>query len=180
MFFSSQNLGVATTLNPPRIDAYYAWRLRISCCPLLLCCSRLELSGRKRRLTWEAIPRSIHDGIQSTINSSDCLVFDTNIAQLFADNGNLGINVTINMCWLLVIDIVVALHRVSRMVENEFLRVGVNYRSSSVGLCFTGFQWHSAAIISISSPAPATELSREWITKVVWSPCNCVFDPCGR
>lgn len=59
---------------------------------------RLELSGRKRRLTWEAIPRSIHDGIQSTINSSDCLVFDTNIAQLFADNGNLGINVTINMC----------------------------------------------------------------------------------
>ncbi len=31
--------------------------------------------------------------------NSDCLVFDTNIAQLFADNGNLGINVTISMCW---------------------------------------------------------------------------------
>ena len=27
---------------------------------------------------------------------SDCLVFDTGIAQLFADNGNLGINVTIS------------------------------------------------------------------------------------
>lgn len=59
---------------------------------------RLELNGHRRRLTWEATPRSIHDGVQSAINSSDCLVFDTNIAQLFADNGNLGINVTINMC----------------------------------------------------------------------------------
>jgi len=59
---------------------------------------RLELNGHRRRLTWEATPRSIHDGVQAAINSSDCLVFDTNIAQLFADNGNLGINVTINMC----------------------------------------------------------------------------------
>ena len=48
--------------------------------------------------------------------NSDCLVFDTSIAQvmlydpcasiemlsfqLFADNGNLGINVTISMCWV--------------------------------------------------------------------------------
>lgn len=58
---------------------------------------RLELNGRRRRLTWEATPRSIHDGVQSAIMNSDCLVFDTNIAQLFADNGNLGINVTISM-----------------------------------------------------------------------------------
>ena len=61
-------------------------------------CFRLELNGHRRRLTWEATPRSIHDGVQAAINTSDCLVFDTNIAQLFADNGNLGINVTINMC----------------------------------------------------------------------------------
>lgn len=59
---------------------------------------RLELNGHRRRLTWEAAPRSIHDGIQSAIMSSDCLVFDTNIAQLFADHGNLGINVTISVC----------------------------------------------------------------------------------
>lgn len=59
---------------------------------------RLELNGQKRRLTWEATPRSIHDGVQSAINTSDCLVFDTNVAQHFADNGNLSINVTINMC----------------------------------------------------------------------------------
>lgn len=59
---------------------------------------RLELSGHRRRLTWEATPRSIHDGVQSAILSSDCLVFDTNIAQLFADHGNLGINVTISLC----------------------------------------------------------------------------------
>lgn len=31
--------------------------------------------------------------------SSDCLVFDTNIAQIFTDNGNLAINVTISLCW---------------------------------------------------------------------------------
>jgi len=59
---------------------------------------RLELNGHRRRLTWEATPRSIHDGVQSAITASDCLVFDTNIAQLFADHGNLGINVTISMC----------------------------------------------------------------------------------
>lgn len=56
---------------------------------------RLELNGHRRRLSWEATPRSIHDGVQSAIVASDCLVFDTNIAQLFADHGNLGINVTV-------------------------------------------------------------------------------------
>ncbi|XP_073998815.1 E3 ubiquitin-protein ligase SIAH1-like isoform X2 [Rhodnius prolixus] len=58
---------------------------------------RLELNGHRRRLTWEATPRSIHEGIASAILSSDCLVFDTSIVQLFEDNGNLGINVTISM-----------------------------------------------------------------------------------
>uniref|UniRef100_A0A1B0D5X4 E3 ubiquitin-protein ligase n=1 Tax=Phlebotomus papatasi TaxID=29031 RepID=A0A1B0D5X4_PHLPP len=57
---------------------------------------RLELNGHRRRLTWEAMPRSIHEGVASAILNSDCLVFDTSIAQLFADNGNLGINVTIS------------------------------------------------------------------------------------
>ena len=60
--------------------------------------NRLELNGHRRRLTWEATPRSIHEGVSSAIMNSDCLVFDTSIAQLFADNGNLGINVTISMC----------------------------------------------------------------------------------
>eukprot|EP00069_Balaena_mysticetus_P000655 bmy_14739T0 len=59
---------------------------------------RLELNGNRRRLTWEATPRSIHDGVSSAIMNSDCLVFDTAIAHLFADNGNLGINVTISTC----------------------------------------------------------------------------------
>lgn len=58
---------------------------------------RLELNGNRRRLAWEATPRSIHEGIASAILNSDCLVFDTNIAHLFADNGNLGINVTISI-----------------------------------------------------------------------------------
>lgn len=64
-------------------------------CLFSLC--RLELSGHRRRLTWEATPRSIHEGVSSAILNSDCLVFDTSIAQLFAENGNLGINVTISM-----------------------------------------------------------------------------------
>lgn len=59
---------------------------------------RLELNGNRRRLTWEATPRSIHDGVAAAILNSDCLVFDTAIAHLFADNGNLGINVTISTC----------------------------------------------------------------------------------
>ncbi|XP_056420918.1 E3 ubiquitin-protein ligase SIAH2 isoform X3 [Hyla sarda] len=59
---------------------------------------RLELNGNRRRLTWEATPRSIHDGVAAAIMNSDCLVFDTAIAHLFADNGNLGINVTISTC----------------------------------------------------------------------------------
>ncbi|XP_063849350.1 uncharacterized protein LOC135093735 isoform X1 [Scylla paramamosain] len=35
---------------------------------------RLELNGPRRRLTWEATPRSIHKGIQSAIMNSDYLV----------------------------------------------------------------------------------------------------------
>ncbi|KJH52664.1 seven in absentia protein [Dictyocaulus viviparus] len=58
---------------------------------------RLELSTHRRRLCWEATPRSIHEGVAHAIQLSDCLSFDTLTAQLFAENGNLGINVTISM-----------------------------------------------------------------------------------
>ncbi|EGT33894.1 hypothetical protein CAEBREN_31489 [Caenorhabditis brenneri] len=57
---------------------------------------RLELSANRRRMSWEATPRSIHEGVAFAIQQSDCLAFDTNAAQLFAENGNLGINVTIS------------------------------------------------------------------------------------
>merc|ERR1712128_74365 len=59
---------------------------------------RLELTsnGHRRRLTWEATPRSIHEGVASAIANSDCLVFDTSVAKMFSENGNLGINVTIS------------------------------------------------------------------------------------
>jgi E3 ubiquitin-protein ligase SIAH1 len=57
---------------------------------------RLELNGHRRRLTWEATPRSIHEGVASAIANSDCLVFDTAVATMFSENGNLGINVTIS------------------------------------------------------------------------------------
>uniref|UniRef100_A0A1B0B0Y5 E3 ubiquitin-protein ligase n=1 Tax=Glossina palpalis gambiensis TaxID=67801 RepID=A0A1B0B0Y5_9MUSC len=56
----------------------------------------LEINSNRRRLTWEAMPHSIQQGFMSAIDNSDCLVFDTSIADLFADNGNLAINVTIS------------------------------------------------------------------------------------
>lgn len=57
---------------------------------------RLELNKSRRKLIFEASPRSIDEGVQSAINASDCLMFDTQTAELFADNGNLGINVQIS------------------------------------------------------------------------------------
>lgn len=76
---------------------------------------KLELSssstgGQVKRLQWEAAPRSILDGTQSTISSYDCLVFDARTAQHFlspiqkdketghseSQGENLGINVTID------------------------------------------------------------------------------------
>ena len=71
---------------------------RIHCTPFLcLAVSRykLELVGRDRKLTWEAKPRSIHEGIASVISSTNCLIFETTMAEYFAENGNLPINVTI-------------------------------------------------------------------------------------
>ncbi len=59
------------------------------------CRYKLELMGHGRKLTWEAKPRSIHEGIASVISTNDCLIFETTMAQLFGENGNLAINVTI-------------------------------------------------------------------------------------
>ena len=59
---------------------------------------RLELNGNRRRLTWEATPLSIYDRVVTAIMNSDCLVFDPGVAELFAENGDLSINVTISMC----------------------------------------------------------------------------------
>ncbi|UYV68356.1 SIAH2 [Cordylochernes scorpioides] len=41
---------------------------------------RLQLNCHRRRLTWEATPRSIHEGTHSAIMNSECLVFDTQVA----------------------------------------------------------------------------------------------------
>ncbi|KAL4647051.1 E3 ubiquitin-protein ligase SIAH2 [Arapaima gigas] len=57
---------------------------------------RLELSGScRRRLTWEAVPHSILEGVASVVANRDCLVFDKTTALLFADNGTLEIHVSI-------------------------------------------------------------------------------------
>ena len=55
-----------------------------SSCNNLLFVFRLELSTMRRRLAWEATPRSIHEGVAHAIHQSDCLSFDTSTAQLFA------------------------------------------------------------------------------------------------
>lgn len=87
---------------------------------------RLELNGPKRRLTWEATPRSIHEGVSSAITKSDCLVFDSATAHMFAENGNLGINVTVSMCnsWL-------PLHSFCSFLWSRFLTCNFNVT------CFT-------------------------------------------
>lgn len=59
---------------------------------------RLELNGNRRRLTWEATPLSIYERVETAIMNGDCLVFDPGVAELFAENGNLSIDVTISMC----------------------------------------------------------------------------------
>jgi len=61
---------------------------------------KLELVGKDRKLIWEAKPRSIHEGIASVIASTNCLIFETAMAEYFAENGNLPINVTITRSYL--------------------------------------------------------------------------------
>ncbi|XP_062280173.1 E3 ubiquitin-protein ligase Siah1-like [Scomber scombrus] len=56
---------------------------------------RLELNKPQHRLTWEARPCSIHENIASAIMNDGCLIFDTFVAHLFAQNGNLDIKVTL-------------------------------------------------------------------------------------
>uniref|UniRef100_H0Y0B7 E3 ubiquitin-protein ligase n=1 Tax=Otolemur garnettii TaxID=30611 RepID=H0Y0B7_OTOGA len=56
---------------------------------------QLELIGDRRRLAWKATPRSLREGIETAMMNGDCLVFDNNTAQLFVENDELRITVTI-------------------------------------------------------------------------------------
>ncbi|XP_055330088.1 E3 ubiquitin-protein ligase Siah1-like isoform X2 [Paramacrobiotus metropolitanus] len=62
---------------------------------------KLELGGDRRKLTWEATPISILDGVNANVFSRDCVMFEEAIAKQFAENGNLGINVAITTFELL-------------------------------------------------------------------------------
>ncbi|XP_076130813.1 E3 ubiquitin-protein ligase Siah2 [Alosa pseudoharengus] len=57
---------------------------------------RLELRGNRRRLMWEATPRAIQRGLANAVTDSDCMVFDSAVANLFTDSGTLGIHVSIS------------------------------------------------------------------------------------
>ncbi|XP_031427116.2 LOW QUALITY PROTEIN: E3 ubiquitin-protein ligase Siah2 [Clupea harengus] len=59
---------------------------------------RLGLRGSRRRLMWEATPRAIQDSVASSaVTDSDCMVFDSAVANLFASSsGTLGIHVGIS------------------------------------------------------------------------------------
>ncbi|XP_043927651.1 seven in absentia homolog 3 [Protopterus annectens] len=57
---------------------------------------RLELSRNKRRLKWEATPRSVLEGVDSIIRDNDGLVFNESLAYLFSDNGILALSVTVS------------------------------------------------------------------------------------
>ncbi|XP_038617951.1 seven in absentia homolog 3 [Tachyglossus aculeatus] len=56
---------------------------------------RLELSRNKRRLKWEATPRSVLECVDSVIKDGDCLVLNTSLVQLFSDNGSLAIGIAV-------------------------------------------------------------------------------------
>lgn len=56
---------------------------------------RLELANQKRRLMWEGHPQPIGIGFRKAISNSDCLMFDTKMADHFSEGGNLAINVSI-------------------------------------------------------------------------------------
>ncbi|KAL0613248.1 E3 ubiquitin-protein ligase SIAH1 [Plecturocebus cupreus] len=58
---------------------------------------RLELKGRRRRLTWEATPLSIREDIATAVKNRDCLNCDADTVRRFAKNGDLSIIVTIKM-----------------------------------------------------------------------------------
>ena len=79
----------------PIISSVFSLMLTAIMEDLIFCRYKLELVGHGRKLTWEAKPRSIHEGIASVISSNDCLIFETAMAQHFGENGNLAINVTI-------------------------------------------------------------------------------------
>ncbi|XP_075394524.1 E3 ubiquitin-protein ligase Siah1-like [Tenrec ecaudatus] len=57
---------------------------------------KLELHCPRQRLTWEAIPRSLQEGIETAMMSRECLMFNKSVAKLFAKNGNLSMNVNIS------------------------------------------------------------------------------------
>jgi len=56
---------------------------------------RLELKKGRRRLAWDGTPHSIQTDIHSIVSSGECLKFNSDTAALFADSGNLAINVMI-------------------------------------------------------------------------------------
>ncbi|PNF26647.1 E3 ubiquitin-protein ligase SIAH1 [Cryptotermes secundus] len=58
---------------------------------------KLELNGHGLRFIWETTLTAIHEGGYSGIKNPECLIFDTQFAQFFADNGYLNINVRISM-----------------------------------------------------------------------------------
>lgn len=49
-----------------------------------------------RSLSFEAVVNSIHDSLQSLAESSNCLMIPASMAQLFSQDGTLGLNVTIS------------------------------------------------------------------------------------
>ncbi len=58
---------------------------------------QLKRSGdHYRSLSYEAVVNSVHDSLQSLTESSNCLILPAAVAQLFSQDGTLGLNVTIS------------------------------------------------------------------------------------
>ena len=65
------------------------------CAPIASMFAMLALNANRQWLTWEGPPGSLQEGIKGTMDTSDCLVFDNNEADRFAQDGIIRILVTI-------------------------------------------------------------------------------------
>ncbi|XP_075394534.1 E3 ubiquitin-protein ligase Siah1-like [Tenrec ecaudatus] len=59
---------------------------------------KLELHCPRLHVTWKATPRSLQEELGTAIMHKECLMFNSNVAKLYATDGNFSMNVKISRC----------------------------------------------------------------------------------
>jgi len=79
-----------------RIDSYYATVLLVgSEEETEKFAYKIELNAPFRKLSWEATPLSVYDGMSPAILIRDCLYFDSKSLQHFTEDDNLKVHISI-------------------------------------------------------------------------------------